>query len=247
MRRFEGIGHDAQAIHVAVFLHLRILVWSYFDARFLAGESLHFKLKAHIQILVYGVQVPALIVLLNRLDPVAEPAVVCNGCCNHREHFLLIAGLIHYYRVERPGQSRGIPEITPAIPLFAQLRRYTLAVIAAAETAADFAAVLYTDAPANGEADAVEPMDLVELERRMDERGIRMPADKNPVRKVGRYKERAPEIRFLTLAQIDEQLDALAGHPQIQTMVAMYIYAGLRREELLWLIALCGNSSEARF
>jgi len=47
------------------------------------------------------------------------------------------------------------------------LRRYTLAVIAAAETAADFAAVLYTDAPANGEADPVEPMDLVELERRM--------------------------------------------------------------------------------
>jgi len=53
------------------------------------------------------------------------------------------------------------------LPLFAQLRRYTLAVLAAAETAADFAAVLYTDAPANGEADPVEPMDLVELERRM--------------------------------------------------------------------------------
>ena len=77
------------------------------------------------------------------------------------------ASVIHYYRADRPGQCRGIPEITPALPLFAQLRRYTLAVIAAAETAADFAAVLYTDAPANGEADPVEPMDLVELERRM--------------------------------------------------------------------------------
>jgi lambda family phage portal protein len=75
--------------------------------------------------------------------------------------------VIHYFRPDRPGQSRGIPDITPALPLFAQLRRYTLAVIAAAETAADFAAVLYTDAPANGEADAVEPMDLVDLERRM--------------------------------------------------------------------------------
>ncbi len=61
--------------------------------------------------------------------------------------------MIHYFRADRPGQSRGIPEITPALPLFAQLRRYTLAVLAAAETAADFAAVLYTDAPANGEAD----------------------------------------------------------------------------------------------
>jgi len=77
------------------------------------------------------------------------------------------ASMIHYFRADRPGQSRGIPEITPALPLFAQLRRYTLAVLAAAETAADFAAVLYTDAPANGEADPVEPMDLVELERRM--------------------------------------------------------------------------------
>lgn len=75
--------------------------------------------------------------------------------------------MIHYFRTDRPGQSRGIPEITPALPLFAQLRRYTLAVIAAAETAADFAAVLYTDAPANGEADQVEPMDLVELDKRM--------------------------------------------------------------------------------
>ena len=77
------------------------------------------------------------------------------------------SSMIHYYRADRPGQSRGIPEITPAIPLFAQLRRYTLAVLAAAETAADIAAVLYTDAPANGEAQDIEPMDVVELERRM--------------------------------------------------------------------------------
>jgi capsid protein len=60
--------------------------------------------------------------------------------------------VLHWFKPERPGQSRGIPEITPALPLFAQLRRYTLAVLAAAETAADFAAVLYTDSPANGEA-----------------------------------------------------------------------------------------------
>ncbi|MBI1375812.1 MAG: phage portal protein [Phycisphaera sp.] len=75
--------------------------------------------------------------------------------------------VIHWYRADRPGQHRGVPEITPALPLFAQLRRYTLAVIAAAETAADFAAVLFTDSPANGEAQALEPMDVVELEKRM--------------------------------------------------------------------------------
>ena len=75
--------------------------------------------------------------------------------------------VIHWYRPDRPGQHRGIPEITPALPLFAQLRRYTLAVLGAAETAADFAAVLFTDAPATGEAAAVEPMDVVALEKRM--------------------------------------------------------------------------------
>ncbi len=75
--------------------------------------------------------------------------------------------VIHYFRQDRAGQARGIPDITPALPLFAHLRRYTLAVITAAEIAALPGGVLYTDAPANGEADSVEPMDLIELERGM--------------------------------------------------------------------------------
>jgi lambda family phage portal protein len=74
--------------------------------------------------------------------------------------------VIHYFRADRPGQSRGVPDITPALPLFAQLRRFTLAVLGAAETAADFAGILYTDAPANGEAESVEPLDAIELEAR---------------------------------------------------------------------------------
>ena len=44
--------------------------------------------------------------------------------------------VIHWFRRDRPQQYRGIPDITSALPLFAQLRRYTLAVLAAAETAA---------------------------------------------------------------------------------------------------------------
>ncbi len=75
--------------------------------------------------------------------------------------------MIHYFRSDRPGQARGIPDITPSLPLFAHLRRYTLAVITAAEIAALPGGVLYTDAPANGEAEAIEPMDWVELERGM--------------------------------------------------------------------------------
>jgi capsid protein len=74
--------------------------------------------------------------------------------------------MLHWFRVDRPGQARGIPDITPALPLFAQLRRFTLAVLAAAETAADFAGILYTDAPASGEADAAEPFEPIELEKR---------------------------------------------------------------------------------
>jgi integrase len=69
----------------------------------------------------------------------------------------------------------------------------------------------------------------------MEQRGVRMPGDRNPAASVERYKERAPEIRYLTLPQIDERLEALKFKPQLQTMVAMYIYAGLRREEALWL------------
>ncbi len=77
------------------------------------------------------------------------------------------AAVLHYFRCDRPGQVRGVPDITPALPLFAQLRRFTLAVLGAAETAADFAGILYTDAPAGGEADAAEPFEPIELEKRM--------------------------------------------------------------------------------
>lgn len=78
------------------------------------------------------------------------------------------ANVIHWFKADRPGQSRGLPEIMPALPLFAQLRRFTLAVIAAAETAADFATVIYSKTPATGEtSQEIAAMDTVELERRM--------------------------------------------------------------------------------
>jgi integrase len=62
-----------------------------------------------------------------------------------------------------------------------------------------------------------------------------MPRDKNPASAVERYREHAPEISFLTLQEIDDQLDALSGDIQMQAAVATLIFAGLRREELLWL------------
>jgi len=74
--------------------------------------------------------------------------------------------MLHLFGVDRPGQHRGIPEIQPALPLFALLRRYTLAEVSAAETAANFAAVMHGDAPPDGEAeDDPDAMDEIEIPR----------------------------------------------------------------------------------
>jgi lambda family phage portal protein len=77
------------------------------------------------------------------------------------------ANMVHWFRKDRPGQSRGLPDILPALPLFAQLRRYTLAVIAAAESAANVAIFMKTTAPAGGEAAEVDPMTTMEFEPNM--------------------------------------------------------------------------------
>ena len=75
------------------------------------------------------------------------------------------AQMVHWFRPIRPGQHRGIPEVVPALRLFAQLRRYTEAVCAAAETAADFAGFLRTNSPA-AEVDEVEAFAEMPIEKR---------------------------------------------------------------------------------
>jgi len=75
------------------------------------------------------------------------------------------SAMLHWYRQDRPGQRRGIPDITPALPLFALLRRWMLATVTAAETAANIAIMMHTDAPPGGEAAEVEPWVVMELER----------------------------------------------------------------------------------
>ncbi len=57
----------------------------------------------------------------------------------------------------------------------------------------------------------------------------------NPAAIVQKRREPPPVIRFLTLDQIAVQLKVLEDHPGIRVLVATYIYAGLRREEGLWL------------
>lgn len=70
----------------------------------------------------------------------------------------------HLFRVDRPGQLRGIPWLTPSLGIFAQLRRFVLATLTAAETAADHAAVLEQMAASDDE-DQAEPWERMEIER----------------------------------------------------------------------------------
>jgi lambda family phage portal protein len=72
--------------------------------------------------------------------------------------------LIHLLNRDRPGQQRGIPEITAALPLFAQLRRFTLAVLESAEASANIAGILKTTTPPE-QAAGLEPFYPVKLNR----------------------------------------------------------------------------------
>lgn len=74
--------------------------------------------------------------------------------------------MAHLYRCDRPGQVRGVPLLMPALPLFAELRRFTLAVIAAAESAADVSGVIQSNSPTE-DPDDIEPLEPIDYERRM--------------------------------------------------------------------------------
>jgi capsid protein len=74
--------------------------------------------------------------------------------------------MIHLFREDRAGQKRGISEIAPALPLFAKLRRFTIAVLSAAETAAEMAGIIYTDSNAldSDQIDDLDPLDAIDIE-----------------------------------------------------------------------------------
>ena len=57
----------------------------------------------------------------------------------------------------------------------------------------------------------------------------------NPAALVQRRSEPPRVIRFLTAEQVTRQLEILADQPTLQAMVATLIYAGPRREAVLWL------------
>jgi len=73
----------------------------------------------------------------------------------------------HLYREDRPGQHRGIGELTASLNLFAQGRRYREATLAAAENIADFSLFLKTQMLGDDGPDAVRPMSSLPIEKGM--------------------------------------------------------------------------------
>ena len=83
----------------------------------------------------------------------------------------------------------------------------------------------------------------------IDHQGVRMPSGvrTNPIASIKRLRTQEPVIRFLkSMDDIRHQLAVLEKHRQVQTMVAVLIYAGLRRSEMLHLTPADVDIAERR-
>ncbi len=74
--------------------------------------------------------------------------------------------VLHWFKLRRPGQHRGIPEAASTLNTGAASRRWREATLAAAETAADFSVFLKT-AFEPDEVDQVSPMSTLDIQKRM--------------------------------------------------------------------------------
>lgn len=75
--------------------------------------------------------------------------------------------MIHLFRHDRPGQHRGVPESTTALPLFILCRDYTLAVVQNARTVAKHTLMMKTQSGAmseDGEAYPIDPFEAVDID-----------------------------------------------------------------------------------
>lgn len=70
--------------------------------------------------------------------------------------------VLHLYRQERPGQTRGIPRATPALQTLPIMRRQELATLFSAETAANFA--MYLKSTGSAVTPAASGADFAEIE-----------------------------------------------------------------------------------
>lgn len=74
--------------------------------------------------------------------------------------------ILHWFLLRRPGQHRGIPEMTSTLQVGAASRRLREAVVAGAEVAADLSLVIHTNMLPDGEADPIAP-GAANFEKRM--------------------------------------------------------------------------------
>lgn len=74
--------------------------------------------------------------------------------------------VLHWFKLRRPGQHRGVPESASTLNTGAAARRWREATLAAAETAADFSVFLKT-AFQPEQVGALVPMDTLDIQKRM--------------------------------------------------------------------------------
>ena len=74
--------------------------------------------------------------------------------------------MLHWFMMRRPGQHRGVPEFRSTLNVGASARRWREATLAAAETAADYAAIIQTNLTPDG-ADQVGALTTVDFDKRM--------------------------------------------------------------------------------
>jgi lambda family phage portal protein len=75
--------------------------------------------------------------------------------------------VMHLFREDRPGQHRGIPEITSTLGLFAQGRRWREATVVAAENIANWSVFLKTQMLPSVDMDTVRPLTSLPIDKGM--------------------------------------------------------------------------------
>ncbi len=80
--------------------------------------------------------------------------------------WILARYMLHYFSHDRPGQVRGVSEISSALSLFGNLRKYTAAVMESASRAAEISAVMQTTlVPDAVAAELADPVTIIEAQR----------------------------------------------------------------------------------
>lgn len=74
--------------------------------------------------------------------------------------------MLHWFKMRRPGQHRGVPEMSSTLNLGASARRWREAVLAAAENIADWSLFIKTQFQPD-EMDQVSPMSTLDIQKRM--------------------------------------------------------------------------------